>query len=86
MNDKLDKIEIKLDKVVEKISAIDVTLASQHISLKEHIRRTELLEDDVAPLKKHDAMFMGALKLIGIVALCAGAIESIVILLEFLRK
>ena len=85
-NDRFDRIEIKIDKVVEHISSIDSTLAAQHISLKDHIRRTELLEKDVAPIKAHVAMVSGALKLIGLIAAICGGIEGVVVLLEYLRK
>lgn len=76
-NNRLERVEEKLDKVVEHISSIDVTLAKQHISLKDHIRRTELLEQQVEPIKKHVNMVQGALKLIGLVSVCLGIVELI---------
>lgn len=85
-DDRLERIESKLDKVVEHISSIDSTLAAQHVSLDDHIRRTELLEKDVAPLKAHDNMRAGAFKLTGLVLGLCAAIEGIVMLLEYLRK
>ena len=46
MDDKLvDRLEEKLDKIVDKMGSIDTTLAGQHVQLTDHIRRTELLEN-----------------------------------------
>jgi hypothetical protein len=43
----------------EKISKIEVTLAAQHVTLLDHVRRTELLE------KRVDAIWLKALAVIG---------------------
>lgn len=65
MDDKrLERIEKKLDDVATHLSSIDVTLGKQHISLKEHIKRTAILETEIAPIKKHVYMMQGALALI----------------------
>lgn len=52
MDDQHERIEKKLDAVVEDIGEIRITLAEQHIVLKEHIRRTALLEQDLAQHKQ----------------------------------
>lgn len=57
----------KLDKIVEDIGEIKVTLGKQQVSLDEHIRRTNLIEEDLKPVKKHVWMVNGALKLVGAV-------------------
>lgn len=77
MEDRGKRFEDKLDKVVDKISSIDVTLASQHVSLEHHIRRTDLLEAEIRPLKKNMAMAEGALKLLGASAVIVALIEGI---------
>jgi hypothetical protein len=66
----------KQDKILDKLSVIDTTLAAQHETLKEHIRRTELLESDVAPIKRHVNMVEGIVKFITLIALLAGALEA----------
>lgn len=48
----LNKLEGKIDRVLERQNAIDVTLGKQQVSLDDHIRRTELLEEAVEVLKK----------------------------------
>jgi len=79
MDDKrLTRIEEKLDDTNDHLASIDITLAAQHISLKEHIRRTAILEADLAPIKKHVNMMSGALKLLGVLTLAAGFIEVII--------
>ena len=65
----MDDIRKKLDKIDDRIASIDVTLAAQHVTLKEHIRRTELLEADVRPIKDHVTRMQGAIKLITIISL-----------------
>lgn len=77
MDKKIDRIEDKLDKVSDKIASIDVTLAAQHESLKEHMRRTLLLEEQLEPVKKHVSMVNGALKLILGFSVVLGIIEMV---------
>lgn len=73
---RLERIEDKIDKVEGHLSSIDVTLAAQHVSLKEHIRRTEILESDVAPIKTHVNRVEGVIKFIALVATVIGIIET----------
>jgi archaellum component FlaC len=82
---KLDRIENKLDKVHERINSIDVTLAGQHVSLVEHIRRTTILEDQIKPIQSHVAMVSGVLKFIGIIAMIAAIGEGIAAILTYLK-
>lgn len=80
MKDQLGRIETKLDKITDKLSSLDITTAQQQVTLNDHIRRTEILEGEVIPLKKHVDMVSGALKLIalaGTVAIIAEAVHLI---------
>jgi endonuclease III len=72
-----ERINHKLDKLFQKVSTIDVTLASQHESLKEHIRRTEILETKVEPMEKTMHMMSGALKLGSVAIMCISALVGI---------
>jgi hypothetical protein len=83
--ERLIRIEDKIDKVGGHLSSIDATLAAQHESLSDHIRRTELLESTIKPLVKHDNMAQGILKLIGILALIGAAVEGAVSLLSYIK-
>jgi len=67
----------KLDKIVDKLGAIDSTLAAQHVTLQEHTRRSTLLEEDMKPIKKHVNMVEGAIKFIGLVGIIATIVEAI---------
>lgn len=78
--DKLDKIEAKVDKIIEKVEDINVTLASQHEVLKEHIRRTELIEEDMKPIKKHVTIVNALMKVLGLL-ISGGIITEIIVLL-----
>lgn len=69
-------VEKKIDKILEKISSIDITLAEQQVILKEHIRRTELLEGEIRPIKAHVSRVEGAIKLTVLIATVAAAIAA----------
>ena len=60
----MDRINDRLDKLFSKISSIDATLASQHENLKEHMRRTDLLERKMDVVEKQNSMWTGAIKVI----------------------
>jgi len=46
------------------VQNIDKTLIRNTVSLEEHIRRTEILEEKLDPIEKHVTKVQGALKLI----------------------
>lgn len=73
----MQKLESKIDIISEKITNIDVTLGKQSVILDEHIRRTNILEEKLAPVEKHVHMVNGALKLIGFIALFVGIIQGL---------
>ena len=49
-DDRLSRIEAKVDSVVDRLGSIDKTLAAQHVSLKQHMRRSDALEAQVKPI------------------------------------
>lgn len=73
----LDRLEAKLDDTADHLSKIDVTLTAQHISLKDHIERTNILQEIVLKVNRKVTLAEGALMLIGAVATVAGAYEGI---------
>lgn len=77
MKENIQRIEDKLDRLQDKLSSIDSTLAAQHVSIAEHIRRTNILENDLKPVKRHVTMVEGVLKFLGALAMVAGLIEVI---------
>lgn len=69
-----------LDKISEDISDLKVTSAKQEENIKEHIRRTELAEEniqmirsEIQPLKEHVIAINGVLKIIGIISVIIGS-------------
>lgn len=81
MKDRDDRLEAKIDKVVDEITSIQITLAKQHISLETHIKRTDLLENEVRPIKKHVTMVDGVFKFLGFLALIGAGVEGIAFLI-----
>lgn len=72
------KLIIDMLKDLDKrVDSIDITLARQEVSLAEHIRRTNILEEKLEPVEKHVTMLNGVMKFLGISALIAGIYSSI---------
>jgi hypothetical protein len=69
-----------LDKIGEDISELKITAAKQEENIKEHIRRTELAEEnleiirkEIQPLKEHVIAINGVLKIIGVISIIIGS-------------
>jgi hypothetical protein len=56
------KLEKRLERLDERLDTIAVTLARNTSSLEEHIRRTEILEQDFKPVKSHVTLMNNAAK------------------------
>lgn len=65
------RLEDKIDKISDDISEVKVTLARNTVSLEEHVRRTNILEDKVEPMRKDIDMAKGAIAFIGLLATIA---------------
>ncbi len=83
---RFDRLEGKLDIVVDKISSIEVTLVSQHAVLQEHIARTKALEAIVEPLHTDALMAKGAYKLLGWMGASVGFISACYEILSYYRR
>jgi hypothetical protein len=77
MEKKFERMESKIDKIDERLDSIDKTLAVNTESLKEHMRRTEMLENTVIPIKTHVNQLQGGIKLLGIISLILGIVLSL---------
>jgi len=64
-------------KILERISAIDTTLAVQQEILAEHIRRTELLEGQMIPVRELMDQMVGAIRFIQFVGVCCAIAECV---------
>ena len=82
-DERLIRIEDKVDKLSDKISSIDVTLAAQHEVLKEHTRRSTALEAIVEPIQKRDLMILGAAKVLAVIA---AVVTTIIELFSVVKK
>lgn len=70
----MDRFDEKLDKIVEQIIEINMTMAKNTASLDEHIRRTNILEEKLEPVEKHVLMVNSITKfLITLTGLAAAA-------------
>lgn len=82
MEKRFDKIENKLDSIDRILGKINTHLAVYNEELKEHIRRTELLEREVHPIKVHVLQVKGAFKLVMGVSILLGLIASVYTILQ----
>ena len=78
MDDKrLERIEIKIDDIGDHLASIDTTLGAQHVSLRDHMRRTVILEKEILPLIRRKAMVDGVVAALTLLAGVAGIIEMV---------
>jgi archaellum component FlaC len=84
MEDKLNRIENKIDKIDERLCNIDVTLGKQSVVLEDHTRRSlanekavEYLKEELKPILKHVTIvnFLG--RSLGIV-LCSDLVYNLI--------
>ena len=64
----LDKIDRKLEKIDERIDSIDKHLAVYNSQLRFPIKRTDMLEEELKPLKSSLIKAQGAIMFIGLLA------------------
>ena len=64
----LDKIDRKLEKIDERIDSIDKHLAVYNSHLRFHIKRTDMLDEELKPLKSSLIKAQGAIMFIGLLA------------------
>jgi len=67
----MKKLEEKIDQLIDTQQDMNETLIRQELNLKEHMRRTEILEDEIKPIVKHVAMVKGAGVFLAVIATLA---------------
>lgn len=77
LKDDIKRVEVKVDKVDEKLDIIDNHMGVYNQQLKEHMRRTELLEEELKPIVKHVSMVQGALTVLTSSGIILGIIKLI---------
>lgn len=70
------RIEEKVDHIKDTMTDIHITLAAQHESLKEHMRRTMLLEQALEPIKTDVGYAKIGIRLITTIAAIALAVAE----------
>lgn len=73
----LDRIESSLGAVGERLTGVERRLDVYNAHLQEHMRRTELLEDEVKGFSSHRSQWMGAGKAAGFLATLLGIVTAI---------
>lgn len=86
MENRLNRIESKIDKIIDKQSAHQATLAAQHVTLTDHVRRTEILESLVTPMVKKWERLQGGAKLISLLIGAIGGYEGVAAILHWAAK
>jgi len=79
---RIERIELKVDGLSDKLSETNIILAKQHESLRLHMKRSDMLEESMKPLQRHVSMVDGALKLVGLLAALTAILEAIHLLLK----
>lgn len=80
----VNRIVGKLDKLDDRLDSVDKTLVKQELNLQEHMRRSDLLEEQMQPLKRHVAIFEAFLKVFGATSAVLATIGSILKILHYL--
>ncbi len=86
MEKRLERLESKIDQLLDKHSESNETLARLTVSVETHEKRSTNLEAIVLPLKSERDMIVGGLKLIGLIATLAGIAAGVVKVIEFISK
>lgn len=87
-DDLIPKIFEKVEKISEDVVQIKIIAAKHDENLREHMRRTETLEDlyahldedKIAPLQEHVSMMKGIYKFIGMLIGIGGTIAAFLLL------
>lgn len=75
-------LDDKIDEVSKRLDSIDATLTKQHLSLEYHIKRCDLLEDQVVPIREQMFEIKGAVKFLKLVGVLASIAEVVHIYLR----
>ena len=81
---KVDKLSDKMDYVVDNVGEMKVTAARHEENLKDHMRRSDLLEkrtdvlfEELEPVKKHINHVDGIMKFVAAISMLLGLIYTV---------
>ena len=66
MKNELEKLSDKLDKIDDRIDKIDKHLAVYNNQLEFHIKRTDIIEEELKPLRSNFFKVQGVLGILGV--------------------
>lgn len=72
-----ERIWRMLERMDERLDAMNIILAANTKSLEEHMRRTELLENEIRPIKSHVSLINAGAKILSVVLTLALAAKSL---------
>lgn len=75
--EKLDRIDNKCDKFDDRLDRLEVNNVAMSQDLKYHIRRTDILENELKPIKTRYEQMVGVIKFFGAVIALSGSLEFI---------
>ena len=70
-----NRIVDKLDKIETTLVAQEINLAKLTVSVEEHVKRSNHLEDALRPIQKHVSMVQGAVKLVAFIGVLAAILD-----------
>ncbi len=90
--DSSQRLHDKLDKILDEIGEIKVTIAKQQVGLDEHMRRTaineeslDLLRQEFQPVKQH-VLAVNVLAKVGAgLSVLVGVVAGVIKIVEFFR-
>jgi hypothetical protein len=76
MEQKIDRLIDKVDKIEDTLVKQEVNLARLTVSVEEHVKRSNNLEEALKPVQRHVVLVEGALKFIGLLGVLATIVET----------
>jgi len=74
-----------LERLDNNVDQINITLAKQSVVLEEHVKRTNLLEENIKPLQKHVNIVNSLILLLGGILALIGAVRGAIEIIKFLQ-
>lgn len=71
------RIPNKLDEIIDKLNGVNISIARIEVDVAHHIKRTDLLEQQVEPMKKHADELAGVVKFLKLAGVIIALIEAV---------
>lgn len=72
-----DRLINKVDEIIEKLAEINISIVKIEVDVAHHIKRTDLLEEQVSPMKKHADELSGVVKFLKLLGIIITLVEAI---------